>query len=90
MTSNTNRNRKEIKMSEIIDVVTDLEIVRYRDGVVAPWPVDGAPVALGDTYTTTKSGVTGIVREIVANATGSWRVRLETATGDDRWTTIVS
>lgn len=77
-------------MSEIVDVVTDLEIVRYRDGVVAPWPVDGGPVALGDTYTTTKSGVTGIVREVVANSTGSYRVRLELATGEDKWTTIVA
>lgn len=48
----------------------------------------GCPVALGDTYTTTKSGVTGVVCEVVANATGTWRVRLETADGTDRWTTV--
>jgi hypothetical protein len=75
-------------MAEIVDIVTDLEIVRLRDGQVAPWPVAGAPVAIGDTYTTTKSGVTGVVVEIVANTTGSFRVRLETTDGD-RWTTIV-
>jgi hypothetical protein len=47
----------------------------------------GCPVAIGETYTTTKSGVTGVVREVVANPTGTWRVRLETADGSDRWTT---
>lgn len=85
----TNQNRKADIMAEVVDIVTDLEIVRLRDGKPAPWPVPGAPVEIGDTYTTTKSGVTGVVAEIVANTTGSFRVRLQTPTGEDRWTTIV-
>jgi hypothetical protein len=44
---------------------------------------------IGDTLTTTKSGITGIVREIVENSTGSYRIRLELEDGSDRWTTLV-
>ena len=42
---------------------------------------------IGDTYTTEKSGVTGTIQEIVQNANGSLRVRLD-VNGKDRWTTI--
>lgn len=44
-------------------------------------------IALGEQYTTAKSGVTGTVAEIVKNASGSVRVRLITREGE-RWTTI--
>lgn len=44
-------------------------------------------VAVGEQYTTAKSGVTGQVAEIVKNASGSLRVRLITREGE-RWTTI--
>ncbi len=44
-------------------------------------------IALGDQFTTAKSGVTGTVAEIVKNASGSLRVRLITRDGD-RWTTV--
>lgn len=44
-------------------------------------------IKLGQVYTTAKSGVTGIVKEIVANATGSKRVRLDVS-GETRWTTV--
>lgn len=44
-------------------------------------------ITIGQTLTTTKSGVTGIVKEVVTNANGSLRVRLE-ANGSDRWTTV--
>lgn len=43
---------------------------------------------IGNTYTTAVSGVTGIVEEIVKNASGSSRVRLTLANGDTRWTTV--
>lgn len=43
---------------------------------------------IGQPFTTQSSGVTGIVQEIVKNATGSSRVRLELANGDTRWTTV--
>ena len=42
---------------------------------------------IGQTFTTQASGVSGIVEEIVKNASGSSRVRLTLANGDTRWTT---
>lgn len=43
---------------------------------------------IGQVYTTAKSGVQGTIQEIIKNATGSSRVRLELANGDTRWTTV--
>lgn len=43
---------------------------------------------IGETFTTQASGVSGIVEEIVKNASGSARVRLTLANGDTRWTTV--
>jgi hypothetical protein len=45
-----------------------------------------APV-VGSQFTTSKSGVSGIVQEVVKNASGSFRVRLD-VNGQPRWTTI--
>jgi hypothetical protein len=45
-----------------------------------------API-VGSQFTTAKSGVTGIVQEVVANPSGSFRVRLD-VNGNPRWTTI--
>ena len=42
---------------------------------------------IGEAYTTAQSGVTGIVQEIVKNASGSSRVRLD-VNGQERWTTV--
>lgn len=42
---------------------------------------------VGSQFTTAKSGVTGEVKEVVKNATGSLRVRLD-VNGQDRWTTV--
>jgi len=42
---------------------------------------------IGQTFVTAKSGVSGIVEEIVKNASGSSRIRLTLANGDTRWTT---
>ena len=42
---------------------------------------------IGQPFTTAKSGVTGVVQEIVKNANGSTRVRLD-VNGQDRWTTV--
>lgn len=41
---------------------------------------------IGQPFTTAKSGVTGIVQEIVANKNGTFRLRLD-VNGQDRWTT---
>ena len=42
---------------------------------------------IGQSYTTAKSGVTGVVQEIVANKNGTFRVLLD-VNGNPRWTTI--
>ena len=41
---------------------------------------------VGSQFTTAKSKVTGVVQEIVKNANGSMRIRLD-VNGQDRWTT---
>jgi len=46
-------------------------------------------IQVGQVYTTKKSAVTGIVKEIVPTSTGSLRVRLD-VDGTARWTTIKS
>ena len=43
--------------------------------------------AVGSQFTTAKSGVTGEVKEVIKNQTGSLRVRLD-VNGQDRWTTV--
>ena len=45
-------------------------------------------IEVGQSLTTQKSKVTGVVQEVVKNANGSLRVRLELPNGDIRWTTI--
>jgi hypothetical protein len=44
-------------------------------------------ITVGSQFTTAKSGVTGIVQEVVANKNGTQRVRLE-VNGQPRWTTV--
>lgn len=44
--------------------------------------------AIGSSFTTLKSGVTGIVREVDAHKSGVLRVRLELPNGESRWTSI--
>ena len=44
-------------------------------------------ITVGSQFTTAKSGVTGTVQEVIKNASGSLRVRLETSNGS-RWTTV--
>ncbi len=41
---------------------------------------------IGETFTTAKSGVSGIVQEVVKNDNGSYRIRLS-VNGQERWTT---
>ena len=42
---------------------------------------------IGETFTTAQSGVTGVVQEVVKNASGTYRVRLD-VNGQERWTTV--
>ena len=44
-------------------------------------------IEIGQSLTTAKSGVVGTVQEVIKNANGSLRVRLD-VNGSDRWTTV--
>jgi len=44
-------------------------------------------ITVGSQFTTERSGVTGIVQEIVKNDNGSSRIRLS-VDGQERWTTV--
>lgn len=44
-------------------------------------------ITVGSQFTTQKSGVSGVVQEIVKNANGTSRVLLS-VDGQDRWTTV--
>jgi hypothetical protein len=43
---------------------------------------------IGSSFTTQKSGVTGIVMNVVPNPSGTARVLLELPNGTERWTTV--
>ena len=45
-------------------------------------------LTVGSQFTTAKSGVSGVIQEIVENKNGSFRVRLDVA-GQSRWTTVL-
>ena len=47
---------------------------------------NGKTYQVGDLFTTSKSKVTGTIKEIIPNSSGSVRVRLE-VDGKPRWTT---
>ena len=51
--------------------------------------VDNKLYQVGDLFTTLKSKETGVIKEIIPNASGSVRVRLETESGE-RWTTVLA
>ena len=44
-------------------------------------------ITVGSQFATQKSGVVGIIREVVLNKNGTQRVRLD-VNGSDRWTTV--
>ena len=44
-------------------------------------------LTVGSQFTTAKSKVTGIIKEVVENKTGTFRVRLD-VNGEPRWTTV--
>ena len=46
-------------------------------------------ITVGSQFTTAKSGVSGVVQEIVKNTNGSYRVRLD-VNGQPRWTTVTA
>jgi preprotein translocase subunit YajC len=44
-------------------------------------------LTVGSQFTTAKSGVVGIIQEVIENKNGTKRVRLDVA-GQPRWTTV--
>jgi hypothetical protein len=44
-------------------------------------------LTVGSQFTTAKSGVSGVIQEVIQNKNGSFRVRLD-VNGSDRWTTV--
>jgi hypothetical protein len=44
-------------------------------------------ITVGSQFTTQKSGVSGIVQEVILNKNGTSRIRLD-VNGQDRWTTV--
>ena len=50
--------------------------------------VDNKLYQVGDLFTTLKSKETGVIKEIIPNASGSVRVLLEMPTKETRWTTV--
>jgi len=50
--------------------------------------IDNQLYQVGDLFTTLKSKKTGVIKEIIPNASGSVRVLLEMPTKETRWTTV--
>ena len=48
--------------------------------------INGKVYNVGDLYTTHQTGVTGTIKQIVPNASGSVRLELDVE-GESRWTT---
>jgi hypothetical protein len=44
-------------------------------------------LTVGSQFTTAKSGVSGVIQEVIQNKKRSFRVRLD-VNGQDRWTTV--
>ena len=69
-------------MSDPFDTIST-----YKKG--SKMTVDNKVYQIGDLFTTLKSKETGVIKEIIPNASGSVRVRLETDNGE-RWTTVLA
>lgn len=62
------------------------KILTYKKG--SKMTVNGYTYKVGDLFTTLKSRKTGVIKEIIPNASGSVRVLLELPTKETRWTTV--
>ena len=62
-------------------------ILTYKKG--SKMTVDNKTYQVGDLFTTLKSHKTGVIKEIISNASGSVRVLLEMPNKETRWTTVV-
>jgi hypothetical protein len=59
------------------------------DSLYAKFRNINTPFAVGQSYTTHSSGITGEIKEIVPNPNGSYRIRLD-VDGEEKWTTAVA
>jgi len=62
------------------------KILTYKKG--SKMTVNGYTYKVGDLFTTLKSKKTGVIKEIIPNASGSVRVLIELPTKETRWTTV--
>jgi hypothetical protein len=67
-------------------------IIEYQQKLILKIQTKEAIMAIsiptvGSQFATQKSGVVGTVQEVIANKSGSYRVRLS-VNGSDRWTTV--
>ena len=65
--------------------VVEYQLKHYKKG--SKMTIGNNTYSVGDLFTTFNSKVTGRIQEIVPNASGSVRVRLD-VDGQDRWTTV--
>lgn len=67
------------------------EIIDYQQKLVITLQTKEAKmentITVGSQFTTAKSGVSGVVQEVVENKNGTKRVRLD-VDGQPRWTTV--
>jgi len=70
------------KINEIINTIERKKPTNKRRNKMA---VNTALYKVGDTYTSQKTKVTGVIKEIVPQANGNVRVRLDVE-GKTRWT----
>ena len=74
-----------------IDNVCGIPYNRYITKVINQNTNKGSKLSntltVGSQFTTAKSGVSGTIQEVIANKTGSFRVRLD-VNGQPRWTTV--
>jgi hypothetical protein len=91
----TKRNTKSCYQTVIKMVLTNgffREIINYQQKLVIKSNSKEAKMekvipTVGSQFTTAKSGVSGVVQEVIENKTGSFRVRLD-VNGQPRWTTV--
>jgi hypothetical protein len=71
----------EKQVMDLVEKMARLQVIKHQLALF------NSGLTVGQTFTTQSSGVVGIVEEVVENATGSFRVRLN-VNGVERWTTF--
>lgn len=76
-------------MSVLCPIIVIQQKLEIKQEKIRPYRKEAkmTQITVGSQFTTAKSGVSGIVQEIVKNKNGSARVRLD-VNGQPRWTTV--